>query len=452
MRTRDAAAMFLLLAMTLAPLATCVTAATAQTPAAAPLRLEELERMALEQNPTIPQARASVRAAEGRELQAGLYPNPLVGYEAEEINTREPGRFKNFFWFQVPIVTAGKLQRGRELAATNRQQAETTVDMQRLRVLTTVRTLYYEALGAARIVELRGEMAKLVREAVSVSEELYNVGQADQPDVLDIEMQSQRADLELAKAESHRRRLWRILAASIGNPSLPLTALDGDLEGTVPAHERDRVMARVLEQSPDVRLARVNVERARAALGRVRAERIPNLFVRTKLGYNAESFSPGKDVGFEAGVEVGVSLPLFDRQQGNLQSAEADVEHAQAEVRRLDLVLRTQVETALKSYDDARVEVERYRLQILPRAERSVELYRRGFQQMAAAYPQVLIAQRHLFQSRVEYVQALVDLWRGAVLFEGFLLAGGLDAPSHTTVQPPPPTGHIPPSSGRAAD
>jgi outer membrane protein TolC len=81
----------------------------AQTPAAsatAPLRLPDLERMALERNPTLPQARASVRAAEGRQSQAGIYPNPLIGYELDDLNTREPGRNKNFFWFQVPIVTA----------------------------------------------------------------------------------------------------------------------------------------------------------------------------------------------------------------------------------------------------------------------------------------------------------------------------------------------------------
>ena len=457
MRTRAwGAGPFLLIAVSsLACAALVPRAAAAQTvarPSPPALSLQDLEGMALEQNPTLPQARASIRAAEGRETQAGLYPNPLVGYEAEEINTREPGRFKNFFWLQVPIVTAGKLQLSRDLAASRRQQAETTAEMQRLRVLTTVRALYYEALGAARLVELRRELAALVREAVGVSGELFNVGQADRPDVLDIEMQSQRADLELVKAESHQRRIWRILAASVGNPLLPLSPLDGDLERNIPVIDREAVIARVLGESPDVRLARVNVERARAALARVRAERIPNLFVRTKLGYNAEPFASGKDVGFEAGVEIGVPLPLFDRKQGNLKSAEADVEHAQAEVRRLELTLHTQIETALKSYEDARVDVERYREQILPRAQQSYELYRRGFQQMAAAYPQVLIAQRALYQARVEYTQALVDLWRGHALLQGMLLGGGLEAPSHTAVQPPPPTGHVPAPAGRTLD
>ena len=56
------------------------------------LRLEDLERMALEKNPTLFQAQSSIRAAQGRQTQAGLYPNPLVGYQLEEQNTRTPNR------------------------------------------------------------------------------------------------------------------------------------------------------------------------------------------------------------------------------------------------------------------------------------------------------------------------------------------------------------------------
>ena len=54
------------------------------------LRLEDLERMALDNNPTIAQAAAGIRAAEGRTLQAGLYPNPIMGYIGEEISGRAP--------------------------------------------------------------------------------------------------------------------------------------------------------------------------------------------------------------------------------------------------------------------------------------------------------------------------------------------------------------------------
>jgi len=432
-----------------------VALAAAQVPPAATpgdtLSLEDLERMALEKNPTLSQAQASIRAAQGRQTQAGLYPNPLVGYQLEDQTTRIPNQNKNFFWFQVPIVTAGKLQKSQDLAATDSQRAAITADMQRLRVLTTVRMLYYEGLGAARLVTEREALAKLTRDAVGVSGELFNVGQADRPDVLDVEMQAQRADIELVKAQSHQQRVWRMLAAAVGESALPMATLAGDLTANMPRFDGEAVLARVLRESPEVRQAQVNIERAKVTIERVRAERIPNLFVRTKLGYNSETLQ-GTNVGFETGIEIGIPLPLFDRQQGNLATAQADLEHAQAEMRRLELTLRSELATVIRGYEDARMEVGRYEREILPRAQQSVDLYRKGFQQMAAAYPQVLIAQRTLSQSRAEYTQALVELWRTASLLEGMLLSGGLDAPFHMSVSQPPPTGHVPTAAGRPAE
>jgi cobalt-zinc-cadmium efflux system outer membrane protein len=70
-----------------------------------------------------------------------------------------------------------------------------------------------------------------------------------------------------------------------------------------------------------------------------------------------------------------------------------------------------------------------YRRQIVPRARQAYELYLASFKQMAAAYPQALIAQRTYFQTQVEYVRALVDVWRNAVQLQGFMLTGALDAP-----------------------
>ena len=63
---------------------------------------------------------------------------------------------------------------------------------------------------------------------------------------------------------------------------------------------------------------------------------------------------------------------------------------------------------------------------MLPRARRAYELYLAGFRQMAAAYPQTLIAQRTLLQLQNDYDEALSDLWVKAVQVEGLLLEGGL--------------------------
>ena len=47
---------------------------------------------------------------------------------------------------------------------------------------------------------------------------------------------------------------------------------------------------------------------------------------------------------------------------------------------------------------------------------------------MAAAYPQVLVAQRTLFQVTDEYINAAESAWLASLQLQGLLLDGGLDA------------------------
>ena len=49
------------------------------------LRLEELEKQALANNPTMAQAEAIVRGVLGRVRQTQHYPNPVLGYSADDI-------------------------------------------------------------------------------------------------------------------------------------------------------------------------------------------------------------------------------------------------------------------------------------------------------------------------------------------------------------------------------
>jgi len=71
--------------------------------------------------------------------------------------------------------------------------------------------------------------------------------------------------------------------------------------------------------------------------------------------------------------------------------------------------------------------VERYRGRMIPKAQQAYELYLNSFRGMAAAYPQVLISQRNLFQLQEDYVTALVAAWQRAIEIQGLLLTGGVE-------------------------
>src|SRR5438874_4985011 len=88
---------------------------TAQTPAPSntqALTLADLEQAAVNANPTLAQAAAQVEAARGRTLQSGLYPNPTVGYQGDEIGVNGTAGFQGVFIDQL-IITGGKLRLNR---------------------------------------------------------------------------------------------------------------------------------------------------------------------------------------------------------------------------------------------------------------------------------------------------------------------------------------------------
>src|SRR5438309_4046801 len=393
------------------------------------ITLEELEQMALQNNPTFRQSAANIQAAEGRKKQSGLYPNPTVGYQGEQIRGGAFHGGEQGFFVQQDIVLGGKLGLNRNMLDQELKQAETEAEEQKLRVVTNVRMSYIQALAAQQMLELRHNLSKLADDAVETSHQLANVGQADAPDVLESEVEAQQAQLAVIMSEQNQQRVWKALAAVVGNPRLPLMKLEGKLEDTPPVNA-DELVERIVNESPAVRIAELGVKRAEAALARAKREPIPDLQLRGGMQQNGELWSNGKPVGLQGFADVRVRIPIFNRNQGNISSAKADAERARREVERVKLLLRERAASVVQSYTFSQMAVDRYKNQMIPRAQKAYEMYTKKYQAMAAAYPQVLIAQRTLMQLEVSYVTALENLATSSLSLQSYLLMDGLEAPA----------------------
>lgn len=399
------------------------------------MSLGDVERLAIEHNPTLAQAEAAIRASQGRRRQAGMFPNPIVGYQGEELAFRAlSDKSEHSFFVEQTIPLGGKRAKSSRIFEKEAVRAEAESAAQKQRVLNSVRLLYYETLGAQQRVDLRVELARIAREAVTTTAELMNVGQADRPDYFEAEIEAQQVELELTKAQNDLEQLWHLLASIIGKPDLEPARLAGDLETGLPALDQQALTATLMRESPEIKSARAEVERAQAVLARAKAEKVPDLFVRGSIGYSTEALETrtgplGRKTGPEASIEVGITLPIFNRNQGGISSAEAELSIAEREMQRLELSLRARLAQAFRDYNNAVSAVDRYRKVMLPRAQSAYDLYLASFKHMAASYPQVIIAQRTMFQLRESYLDALVDLRQSAIRLEGFLLTGALDAP-----------------------
>jgi cobalt-zinc-cadmium efflux system outer membrane protein len=390
---------------------------------------KQFEELALANNPTLRQAAAVQQRSAGQARQAGLYPNPSFGYQGEQIRGGDFRGGEQGAFVQQTIPLGGKPGLRRNVFEHQLRADEIGATEQRYRVLSEVGQSFYSALAALQTTKLRQQLLALALDAVQTAHQLSNVGQADAPDVLQAEVEAEQAHVDYIGAQRAYISEFRNLAAKAGRPDLPLAPLAGDLEA--PPALPDDIVEQLLRDSPSVKRVQQETLRAEAEVRSARREAVPDLQLRGGLQHNFEPIDPpmGRAVGLQGFASIGVSLPLFNRNQGNVQAARAEVERAQGEVARVQLSLRQSAEPLVQAILTDQQQAARYRDEMLPRATRAYQLYLAKYRQMGAAYPQVIVSQRTLFQLQAAYIRVLEDLWRNTIALQNFTLSGALEAP-----------------------
>jgi cobalt-zinc-cadmium efflux system outer membrane protein len=383
------------------------------------MTLDELEQIALARNPTLAQASAQVQAARGTWLQAGLYPNPSFGYVGSEIGNDGQGGQQGVFVGQE-FVTGGKLRLDRNAASQQVRQAEAWYAAQQQRVINDVRNSYYQVLVAQRSLELSNELLRIGNEGYRTAEQLFEAQDISRIDLLQARIEADQATVLLRRAENRRTAAWRALTAVLGMPDLPPQPLAGHLDATAPPLDWNETLYRILAESPELGAAQADAARAGWALRRAQIEPKPNVDVQASTQYDDATQNQ------VASAQIGISVPIFNKNQGNIRRAEAELTAARAEISRIELDLQNRLAAAFERNANARQQTEIYSQQILPNARRSLELVTAGYRAGQLDYLNLLTAQRTYFQTSVTYLEALGELQQSLVAIDGLLLSGGL--------------------------
>ena len=378
--------------------------------------VEELVEFAVGRNPRLAKAALAVEAAVGKHLQAGLYPNPTISMTADEVGDRTGASgIITAPLLSQEIVRGGKLALAQAVAAREVDQATLATFAERSAVIGGVRTAYYDLYALEKRLSALDEVVKLASDAVTAGTTLKEKGQIARLDLVQLELELERYR---AKAESARRELPGArgrLAAAVGDPRMTFGSVVGPYED-VPQFDAERTLETVLATHPDVLAARVGAERAQAVVRRAQAEPIPNVTV--SAGYIHQGQNRSND--FTVGVSM--PIPLWNKNQGNIRSASAELGMAVQEVGRVQNALAERVANLLRTHAAAVKEAEQYKKEILPRAEETYALYAGALQGGKFDYLKVLQAQRAIAESRIEYNRALGEAWKAAAELSALLL------------------------------
>jgi len=395
-------------------------------PVASGWNLSTLESQALQNNPAIKEASAAAHKAMGYQTQVGLGPNPVVGYNATQI--ADLGTDQHTVFVEQDIVMGGKLDLNRNVLSHEVQSLLWEVETERYRVLTDVRRNFYLALAAQRKYELANSFHDIAAKGADFAQRRLDAKEGTVPEVLQAEIQLSQVEIQRQQADAAFRGAWRQMMTIVGTPNTTPGLLEGMLPTSSNTPDWQQIKAEILASSPELQAARARVTRAQANICRQDAQAIPNLQMMLAAGYDN-----GTNQGL-VNAQVGVPVPFRNKNEGNISAAHAELCRAMHEVHRTELAILNRLASASQSYESAAAAVNQYEYEILPRAEKTLNLTDDAYRAGEFDFLKVLVVRRTYFESNLEYVTAQSTLAQAQAYIDGMVLSDALDTGVDTSM------------------
>jgi cobalt-zinc-cadmium efflux system outer membrane protein len=382
--------------------------------------LMELEAIADEIHPALQRDRARIDAARGDALQAGLYPNPRFDSNNPQVFNGQNSLFNAGIMQEV--VVKGKKRLERAAATKIVQQTEFAYVQDRFALRAAIRQQYYVVLAAERRFKVLQKLQEISASSLATGKVLEEpAGQLAHIDILILELDNQRVQSDLESSVRLLKGARNQLAAIVGDPSISFDHFEGSLYSTPPQYDEAILNEFSTSNSAYVQIAKLDVERNEILLKRAVAEPYPNV-----------TLGPAYQWGLVQGgqqywLTVTFPIPAWDRNQGGIHAAHADLAGSRKNVEAVQLEQLRKVAEAYSRHRAVRAQAAKYRKEIIPNAMNTLNLARKGFAAGEYDFIRYLQVQRTVIEANMAYIDLLENVWRSAAELSGLLQLENFD-------------------------
>ena len=388
----------------LVPIGSLVAQTTIDSPPETISLAQALQR-AITTDPRLKLNATFAEAAEGQVEQANLSPNPVVGTEFENFLGTGPvsgiGGIEITLSVSQVIETANKRRKRTAL----KQAERTLVDWERESLLAeveaSVRSAFIDVLLAQQLLELRRDQLNLSESSAEETARLVEAARSSQVEQTRAQLAVRQQQFALQQAQRELKTAKSVLASFWGESEEAQFSVAGKIVLNSEVPDFSKLVSKLTATAA---LARYTAEEhtREVALDVERARTTPNFEVFAGGRYLNEDDG---NIGFVAGVEI--PWPLFDKNQGNIRTARAQLRAVgyEREAVRRELMIR--LNRAYQQLLNAQADANMIQSDLLPAAEATLsdteEAYERGqFTQLS-----VLESRSALFDAREAYLQVL---------------------------------------------
>jgi cobalt-zinc-cadmium efflux system outer membrane protein len=343
-----------------------------------------------------------LRAAEAKVLQASLRPNPELSVEVEDV--LGSGDFHVADEAQVTLQLArlvelgGKRSARLEVADRARGLSSRDFEAKRVEVLAETTRRFIRLLAAQSEMELAESALQLSASTLASVRRRVKAG-ADSP------LSEQKALTALARlriAHEHAEHGLKVarygIASMWGSRGPEFAVASGDLYGTRALQSFDALVAR-LNTSPEIVRSTDEISLREAEIRLADTRKIPDI----ALSGGARWLEGPGEHSFVFGVSM--PFPISDRNQGNRAEARALLEKSRQSAATIETRLRALLFGLYQELSHAAIALEMLERDVLPGAERSLELSRNSFAEGRFSYLELADAQRTLVDVRAERIE-----------------------------------------------
>lgn len=370
--------------------------------------LEQVVDRARIQNPALLAAEANLRAVRAQEMQAGVRANPYFGVNGTNVTLPTNGSQGNpdayAFQFSRLFERGNKREYRLETArATTSETAAQLEDSVRQTVL-QVRTAFEHMLFAKQSLELAKANLADFRHEVEIANDRYKAGDLGRLDFerLDLQLgsfESDAANDEIALGQASAQ-LQTLMGVASPRPGFDI---NGEIVPPVLPQTREELTADGLKNRPDLLAAQAAVTAAQA---------------NSRLAFANGAADPTLEGEFDKsgyynsfGFNVNLPLRIFDRNQGNKETARLQVEANRLTVSATRNQVVSDVDQAWVAYVQAKVLSERFGNRYLDESTDVLSIARFAFDHGGLALIDYLDALRDARSSTSEALNAYQQTW-----------------------------------------
>jgi cobalt-zinc-cadmium efflux system outer membrane protein len=378
----------------------------------------EIVRYAVAHNGELAAARQMIAEARGRLRQAGFRSNPMLdgGYQHGVTSTDNNLNLSA----ELPLELGGRRYARVAVAQREVELREAEVaDFQR-KLVAEVRMKYVDITAAARNLKLTEDLLRLTRDSHRLVQARVDRGKSAPLEQNLVFVEVNRVDTMRISFEGKAEVALLELKKAIGMPAGEPLQLKGEFDIDRQPQAQSDAIRDALAARPDLLAARAaenlalaQIEQARTE-GRVDASIFAS-YMRQNMGFGVRgindtgTLAPVQGVFHYVGVGVKLSLPVRNKNQGNVEAAQAQLEAARNRREFAQHVVLNEVAAAYVRFLRAREALAVYRDAVHNQAERNLDVIRQTYELGQRSLIDYVSEQRRFIDVETGYTDVLKE-------------------------------------------